>query len=108
MVSSASLLSSKLTSLTTGISPTFSGCCSICKSTIVVGTDIRDTWSDASFTSTRQSTSTRRGRERRWVIAVGPDTAAQTRLAEIAERTPVTLTLKSGIAIHTTLSTPTL
>ncbi|MES2022438.1 MAG: OsmC family protein [Pseudomonadota bacterium] len=44
----------------------------------------------------------------RVLTIVGPDAAAQTRLAEIAERTPVTLTLKSGIAIHTTLSTPAL
>ena len=47
-------------------------------------------------------------RVERLLTIVGPDTAAQTRLAEIAERTPVTLPLKSGIAIHTTLSTPTL
>ncbi|MEV9042972.1 OsmC family protein, partial [Klebsiella pneumoniae] len=40
-------------------------------------------------------------RVERLLTIVGPDTAAQTRLAEIAERTPVTLTLKSGIAIHT-------
>lgn len=34
----------------------------------------------------------------------GPDEAQKARLAEIAEKTPVTMTLKSGIAIHTSLS----
>jgi putative redox protein len=34
----------------------------------------------------------------------GPDEAARARLAEIAERTPVTLTLKTGVEIHTTLA----
>lgn len=33
---------------------------------------------------------------------VGLDGAQKARLAEIAERTPVTLTLKSGVRIHTT------
>ncbi|MGY2736662.1 OsmC family protein [Sphingomonas sp. UYP23] len=42
----------------------------------------------------------------RILTIVGPDEAAQGRLAEIAERTPVTLTLKNGIAISTTLTRP--
>jgi putative redox protein len=35
---------------------------------------------------------------------VGLDAAQQKRLAEIAEKTPVTLTLKQGLPIHTTLA----
>ena len=35
---------------------------------------------------------------------VGLDAEQQARLAEIAEKTPVTLTLKNGLPIHTTLS----
>lgn len=34
----------------------------------------------------------------------GPDDAAKARMAEIAERTPVTLTIKSGMAIDTSLA----
>ncbi|WP_333572291.1 OsmC family protein [Sphingomonas sp.] len=37
----------------------------------------------------------------------GPDDAGRARLAEIAERTPVTLTLKQGIAIETQLAEQT-
>ncbi|MDO6414229.1 OsmC family protein [Sphingomonas sp. BIUV-7] len=40
----------------------------------------------------------------RRVLAIeGPDVAACQRLAEVAERTPVTLTIKNGMAIETTL-----
>lgn len=35
---------------------------------------------------------------------VGLDAGQQQRLAEIAEKTPVTLTLKAGLPIHTTLA----
>ena len=35
---------------------------------------------------------------------VGLDPQQQARLAEIAEKTPVTLTLKTGLSIHTTLA----
>ncbi|HEY4251588.1 MAG TPA: OsmC family protein [Roseomonas sp.] len=35
---------------------------------------------------------------------VGLDAAQQARLVEIAEKTPVTLTLKGGLPIHTTLA----
>lgn len=41
---------------------------------------------------------------RRVLRIAGPDEAARIRLAEIAERTPVTLTLKQGIAIQTQLA----
>jgi putative redox protein len=37
----------------------------------------------------------------------GPDDAAQARLADVAERTPVTLTVKNGMAIDTTLKAST-
>ena len=37
-------------------------------------------------------------------LAGNLDAEQRARLADIAERTPVTLTLKSGIAIHTTLA----
>ncbi|OAN64078.1 OsmC family protein [Sphingomonas sp. TDK1] len=40
---------------------------------------------------------------KRTLTIAGPDAAGRARLAEIAERTPVTLTLKQGIAIETTL-----
>jgi putative redox protein len=40
----------------------------------------------------------------RTLAIVGLDDEQKTRLADIAERTPVTLTLKGGIAIHTTLA----
>lgn len=40
----------------------------------------------------------------RVLTIAGPDAAARARLAEIAERTPVTLTLKTGVEIHTTLA----
>lgn len=43
-------------------------------------------------------------RIKRVVTIAGPDAAARARLAEIAERTPVTLTLKQGIAIETQLA----
>jgi len=43
-------------------------------------------------------------RVERTLTITGPDTEAKARLAEIAERTPVTLTLKSGIPIHTSLA----
>ncbi|PVX30372.1 OsmC family protein [Sphingomonas pokkalii] len=43
-------------------------------------------------------------RIRRILSITGPDAAGQARLAEIAERTPVTLTLKQGIAIDTQLA----
>ena len=39
--------------------------------------------------------------ERTVTVAGALDEAQRTRLAEIAEKTPVTLTLKTGIAIHT-------
>jgi putative redox protein len=39
----------------------------------------------------------------RTLKAIGLDEAQQQRLAEIAEKTPVTLTLKHGLPIHTTL-----
>jgi putative redox protein len=42
---------------------------------------------------------------KRTLKIVGPDEAGRARLAEIAERTPVTLTLKQGIAIETQLAT---
>lgn len=41
---------------------------------------------------------------RRVLHPVGLDSGQAARLAEVAERTPVTLTLKSGIAIATTLA----
>jgi putative redox protein len=41
--------------------------------------------------------------ERTLTIA-GPDDGQKARLAEIAEKTPVTLTLKGGIPIHTSLA----
>lgn len=44
---------------------------------------------------------------RRVLTIAGPDAAAKARLAEIAERTPVTLTLKQGIAIETKLAEQT-
>ncbi len=44
---------------------------------------------------------------RRTLTISGPDEAAKARLAEIAERTPVTLTLKQGIAIETKLAEQT-
>jgi putative redox protein len=40
----------------------------------------------------------------RTLTITGLDDAQKARLAEIAERTPVTLTLKSGLLIHTTLT----
>lgn len=43
-------------------------------------------------------------RIRRILSITGPDAAGKARLAEIAERTPVTLTLKQGIAIDTQLA----
>ncbi|MFA5968768.1 MAG: OsmC family protein [Sphingomonas sp.] len=43
-------------------------------------------------------------RVERTLTIMGPDAEAKARLAEIAERTPVTLTLKSGIPIHTSLA----
>ncbi|WP_010543029.1 OsmC family protein [Sphingomonas elodea] len=46
-------------------------------------------------------------RIRRTLTITGPDAAARARLAEIAERTPVTLTLKQGIAIETQLAEQT-
>ena len=42
--------------------------------------------------------------ERVLTLAGNLDAEQRARLADIAERTPVTLTLKSGIAIHTTLA----
>lgn len=44
---------------------------------------------------------------KRTLTIAGPDAAARARLAEIAERTPVTLTLKQGIAIETQLAEQT-
>lgn len=45
------------------------------------------------------------GRIERTVTLSGPvDPDQRARLADIAERTPVTLALKSGVAIHTTLA----
>jgi len=44
---------------------------------------------------------------KRTLTIVGPDAAGCARLAEIAERTPVTLTLKQGIAIETQLAEQT-
>ncbi|MET3723510.1 OsmC family protein [Sphingomonas trueperi] len=44
---------------------------------------------------------------KRTLTIAGPDEAAKARLAEIAERTPVTLTLKQGIAIETKLAEQT-
>ncbi len=44
---------------------------------------------------------------RRILTLSGPDDAGRARLAEIAERTPVTLTLKQGIAIETQLAEQT-
>ncbi|WP_313539957.1 OsmC family protein [Sphingomonas sp.] len=41
---------------------------------------------------------------KRTLTITGPDEAGKARLAEIAERTPVTLTLKQGIAIDTKLA----
>ncbi|WP_066718662.1 OsmC family protein [Sphingomonas pituitosa] len=43
-------------------------------------------------------------RIKRVLTVSGPDEAGRARLAEIAERTPVTLTLKQGIAIETQLA----
>lgn len=42
-------------------------------------------------------------RIRRVLSITGPDAAAQARLADVAERTPVTLTIKNGMAIDTSL-----
>jgi len=44
---------------------------------------------------------------KRTLTIAGPDDAGRARLAEIAERTPVTLTLKQGIAIETQLAEQT-
>lgn len=44
---------------------------------------------------------------KRTLTIAGPDQAGRARLAEIAERTPVTLTLKQGIAIETQLAEQT-
>lgn len=44
---------------------------------------------------------------KRTLRIAGPDAAGRARLAEIAERTPVTLTLKQGIAIKTQLAEQT-
>ena len=44
---------------------------------------------------------------KRTLTIAGPAAAARARLAEIAERTPVTLTLKQGIAIETQLAEQT-
>jgi putative redox protein len=43
-------------------------------------------------------------RIRRRLIVEGLDDAQKARLADISERTPVTLTLKSGVAIDTSLA----
>lgn len=42
-------------------------------------------------------------RVRRVLTIAGPDAEAKARLAEIAERTPVTLTVKNGMPIDTSL-----
>lgn len=42
-------------------------------------------------------------RIRRELTIAGPDKSARTRLADIAERTPVTLTINQGMAIDTSL-----
>jgi putative redox protein len=41
---------------------------------------------------------------RRVLTIHGPDAAAQARLADVAERTPVTLTIKNGMSVETILA----
>ncbi|USI72851.1 OsmC family protein [Sphingomonas morindae] len=65
----------------------------------------RHDWAIRSLDVDLRIVGTPEGNRIRRVLRIdGPDAAARARLADIAERTPVTLTVKNGMPVETTLA----
>ena len=65
----------------------------------------RHDWPISSLDVDLRIVGTSEGNRIRRVLRIdGPDAAAREKLAEVAERTPVTLTVKHGMPVETTLA----